>query len=125
MECTKPEDRNVASPFPATEPSLGLDGAEVGKYLKAAFIARPFGMPIPPNWLGLAAAVMLGALLHPGFWLIGAGLELAYLKLLTSSRRFRDVVDSAEGGIDAGRWTPRAIRLRPSWSTAAPRLPAI
>ncbi len=83
----------------------------MGKYVRAAFNARPFGMPVPPNWLGLAAVVMLGALLHPGFWLIGAGLELAYLRLLTGSRRFREVVDSAEGRNGAGRWTQRRSEL--------------
>ena len=42
-------------------------------YLAAAFNARPFGMPMPPNWFGVAAFGLLGALVDPGFWLIGAG----------------------------------------------------
>ena len=48
-------------------------------YLAAAFNARPFGMPIPPNWFALAAFGLLGAFVDPGFWLIGAGLEALYL----------------------------------------------
>jgi hypothetical protein len=60
----------------------------------AAFNARPFGMPIPPNWFGLAAFGMLGAMVDPGFWLIGAGLELLYLWGLTRSERFLAVVDA-------------------------------
>lgn len=67
------------------------------KYWWAAFNARPLGMPIPPNWFGLAAFGMLGAFVHPGLWLIGAGLELAYLKLLSGSARFKKTVDATSG----------------------------
>ena len=44
-------------------------------YVAAAFNARPFGMPVPPNWFAVAAVVLLGAFVNPGLWLIGAGLE--------------------------------------------------
>lgn len=67
----------------------------LGRYLRAAFSARPLGMPIPPNWIALAAVGLLGVI-HPGFWLLGGGLELLYLWLLVSSARFRRAVD-AEG----------------------------
>lgn len=63
-------------------------------YLKAAFNARPAGMPIAPNWIGVAAFGLLGALANPGFLAIGAGLELAYLLGLTGSSRFRRNVDA-------------------------------
>lgn len=63
-------------------------------YLLAAFNAKPFGMPIPPNWFGLAAFGLLGVFLTPGFWLLGAGLEVAYLAALSGSQRFRNVVDA-------------------------------
>lgn len=66
-------------------------------YLAAAFNARPFGMPVPPNWFGVAAFALLGALINPGFWLIGAGLEGLYLWALSRNERFRATVD-AEGG---------------------------
>jgi hypothetical protein len=61
-------------------------------YLKAAFNARPLGMPIPPNWLALAAFGLLGGFISPGFWVLGAGLELAYLYWLANSERFRRTV---------------------------------
>jgi hypothetical protein len=67
------------------------------KYWWAAFNARPLGMPIPPNWFGLAAVGLLGAFINPGIWLMGAGLELAYLKLLAGNSRFRKTVDAASG----------------------------
>lgn len=67
------------------------------KYWWAAFNARPMGMPIPPNWFGLAAIGLLGVFVHPGLWLIGAGLELAYLKLLSGNVRFRKTVDAGDG----------------------------
>lgn len=63
-------------------------------YLKAAFNARPAGMPIPPNWIGVAAFGLLGALANPGFLAIGAGLELAYLLGLAGNGRFRRTVDA-------------------------------
>jgi len=65
-----------------------------GRYLWSAFNARPLGMPLPPNWFGLAAFALLGAFVSPGFWLLGAGLELGYLLLLARSARFRRAVDA-------------------------------
>ncbi|HEY6643843.1 hypothetical protein [Povalibacter sp.] len=73
-------------------------------YLAAAFNARPLGMPVPPNWFGVAAFALLGALINPGFWLIGAGLEGLYLWALSRNDRFRATVD-AEGGKQ--NWTSR------------------
>jgi hypothetical protein len=66
-------------------------------YLAAAFNARPFGMPIPPNWFAVAAFALLGAFVNPGFWLIGAGLEGLYLWALSQHPRFRAVVDADAG----------------------------
>jgi hypothetical protein len=68
-----------------------------GTYLRAAFNARPLGMPIPPNWLALAAAGLLGWFIHPGLWLIAGGLELGYLFALTNNARFRRAVDADAG----------------------------
>lgn len=75
-------------------------------YLAAAFNARPLGMPIPPNWIGLAAFGLLGAFLNPGFWLIGAGLEIGYLFWLSRSSRFRAAVD-ATVGVEPPDWNQR------------------
>jgi hypothetical protein len=66
------------------------------RYIKSAFNARPLGMLIPPNWVGLAAFALLGLFLNPGFFVIGAGLELAYLFLLVSNKRFQRVVDARD-----------------------------
>jgi hypothetical protein len=52
-------------------------------------------MWVPPNWIGVAAFALLG-LLEPGLWLLGAGLELGYLLLLSSNARFQRVVDSQD-----------------------------
>lgn len=65
-------------------------------YIKAAFSAKPAGMPLSPNWIFVAAASMLGILLNPGFLLLGAGLELGYLLTLGNNERFRRVVNSRE-----------------------------
>ena len=72
-------------------------------YLKAAFNARPIGMFVPPNWIGLAGVALAG-LLNPGFWAIGAGLELAYLFGLSSSKRFQRVVDGSAKLEDREQW---------------------
>ena len=60
-------------------------------YIKTAFNARPMGMFIPPNWVGLGVLAFLGTL-NPGFWIMGAGLELGYLLLLSTNPRFQRVV---------------------------------
>src|SRR5687768_11063660 len=63
-------------------------------YIKAAFNARPIGMFVAPNWIGLALFAVLGWLSWP-FLLIGAGLELAYLYLLSTNKRFQRYVAGA------------------------------
>lgn len=70
-------------------------------YLAAAFNARPLGMPIPPNWFGIAAFGILGALVNPGLWLIGLGLEGLYLWSLSRNERFRATVDAEAGMTDS------------------------
>jgi hypothetical protein len=72
-----------------------------------AFTFRPLGMPVPPNLFGLAAFGLLGAFLSPGFFLIGAGLEVAYLALLAGNKRFRA---AAELGSAAARGDDERVR---------------
>jgi hypothetical protein len=64
------------------------------RYIAAAFNARPFGMLIAPNWVGLAAMGLMG-LAEPGFWVLGAGLELGYLLLLGTNSRFQRTVNAS------------------------------
>ncbi len=75
-------------------------------YLKAAFNARPFGMFIAPNWIGLAGFGLLG-LTNPGFWLLGAGVELAYLLALVTNGRFQRVVDRRSTAGEEDEWKGR------------------
>ena len=70
-------------------------------YLAAAFNARPLGMPIPPNWFGIAGFALLGALVNPGLWLIGLGAEGLYLWWLSRNERFRATVDAEAGVSDS------------------------
>jgi hypothetical protein len=79
-------------------------------YVGAAFNARPLGMPIPPNWLGLVAVGLLG-MVNPGFWLIGAGLELGYLLTVSSSARFRATVDGKFLQEASGSWESKRAAL--------------
>jgi hypothetical protein len=74
---------------------------EKPSYLAAAFNARPLGMPIPPNWFGIATFGLLGALINPGLWLIGLGVEGFYLWTLSKNARFRATVDAAAGVTDS------------------------
>jgi hypothetical protein len=70
-------------------------------YLWKAFNARTLGMPVPLNWFGLAAFGVLGALVNPGLWLVGAGMEGLYLWWLSRNERFRAVVDAEAGVSDS------------------------
>ncbi len=65
------------------------------EYVREAFNARPIGMFIPPNWIGLGAFALLGVL-NPGFWVIGIGAELGYLWVLGNNQRFRRFVDASK-----------------------------
>jgi hypothetical protein len=65
----------------------------ITRYLKQAFWARPWGMWISPNLVGLAAFGLLG-FENWGFWVLGAGVELGYLLMLSTNPRFQRIVDS-------------------------------
>lgn len=72
-------------------------------YIIAAFNARPIGMFVPPNWIGLGGTLLLG-LIDPGFLLLGAGLELAYLFTLAHNPRFQRFVNGS-----------RMVQARQQW----------
>lgn len=65
-------------------------------YLREAFSAKPIGMFVAPNWIGLTVMTILGIAVDPGFFVLGAGLECGYLYWLTSNRRFRNLVEAKE-----------------------------
>jgi hypothetical protein len=79
-------------------------------YLTAAFNARPFGMFVAPNWVGLAAFGLLG-LTNPGFWILGAGLELGYLLTLATNVRFQRAIASQPLSAARSEWNDRIARL--------------
>jgi len=79
------------------------------QYLAGAFNARPFGMVVPPNWVGLAAIGLLG-LANPGFWVLGAGLELGYLLMLSTNERFRRTVAARQRSGSEGDWDARIAK---------------
>jgi hypothetical protein len=79
-------------------------------YLSAAFNARPMGMFVAPNWVGLAAFGILGVA-NPGFWVIGAGLELGYLLSLATNKRFQQTVAMKPLTAARQEWTGRIQRV--------------
>jgi hypothetical protein len=79
-------------------------------YVKEAFNARPIGMFVPPNWIGLAGVALLG-LLNPGFWAIGAGLELAYLFGLSNNRRFQRFVEGSAKLEERKEWQKKLAEI--------------
>ncbi len=83
---------------------------KIWHYIKAAFNAKPIGMFLPPNWLGLGLIFLLG-LMEPGLWLLGLGLELTYLYALSGSARFRRVVDGADVYQQRSAWESRVRKL--------------
>jgi hypothetical protein len=79
-------------------------------YLKAAFWAgvdvRGIGR-LPLNALSVLGFAILG-FGHPGFWLLGAGLETGFLATLATHPRFQRAIDArrhqlAAGGAEQGR----------------------
>lgn len=66
-------------------------------YWWKAFNAKPFGMPVPPNWFALAGFGLLGVFLSPGFLVLGLGVEIGYLAWLANNPRFRRAIDIDEG----------------------------
>jgi hypothetical protein len=79
-------------------------------YVTAAFNARPWGMFVAPNWVGVAAFGLLG-LTNPGFWVLGAGLELGYLLTLATNARFQRAVALRPASAAQAEWNARIQRL--------------
>ena len=79
-------------------------------YVRAAFNARPTGVFVPPNWIGLGVFGFLGVL-NPGFWIIGLGCELAYLGWLGTHPRFQRLVDGRRLLDERRRWQERLYDL--------------
>jgi hypothetical protein len=79
-------------------------------YLTAAFNARPMGMFVAPNWVGLAAFGLLG-LTNPGFWVLGAGLEVGYLLTLATNRRFQQTVVNRPLSASHAEWNQRIQKV--------------
>jgi hypothetical protein len=79
-------------------------------YVTAAFNARPFGMFVAPNWVGLGAFGLLG-FMEPGFWVLGAGLELGYLLLLSTNERFQRLVNAGPMIAATSDWNKRIQTL--------------
>lgn len=73
------------------------------RYLQAAFLARPEIPGLGHVPVNLIAVVCLGILgfVNPGFWFLGAGLEIAYLALLAGNPRFRAVIDAIDRPLPA------------------------
>ena len=79
-------------------------------FVAAAFNARPLGMFVAPNWVGLGAFGLLG-LVNPGFWVLGAGLELGYLLLLATHPRFQRAIAARPLSQANREWTGRIQKL--------------
>ena len=87
------------------------------RYVARAFVLRPRGMFFPPNFALLGAFALLGVV-NPGLWLIGAGVEVAYLLAVVSNARFRAAVDRDESGVVD---SDRAVEQRLTTLSAASR----
>ncbi len=75
-------------------------------YVREAFSARPIGMFVPPNWVGIGVIGLL-SLLNPGFLVLGAGLELAYLGVLANNERFQRWVRAVYQSKTSKNWQAR------------------
>ena len=79
-------------------------------YVRSAFNARPAGMFVPPNWIGIGMFGFLGVL-NPGFWIIGLGCELAYLGWLGTHPRFQRIVNGGLQLDEQRRWQAKLYNL--------------
>lgn len=79
------------------------------QYVRAAFNARPIGMFVAPNWIGLALFGLLGYAIDPGFWVLGAGLEVGYLSVLATHPRFQRLV-SGNASLGAQQTTVQKLQ---------------
>jgi hypothetical protein len=79
-------------------------------YVRKAFNARPIGMFVPPNWIGLGLFAVLGAL-NPGFWVIGLGAEFAYLWTLGTNKRFQRFVNASQQSQSRKQWQSKIDAL--------------
>lgn len=79
-------------------------------YIRKAFNARPIGMFVPPNWIGLGVFGILGVL-NPGFWMLGLGLELGYLWILGTSGRFQRFVAASQQVLTRKQWQTKIDSL--------------
>jgi hypothetical protein len=79
-------------------------------YIRAAFNARPIGMFVPPNWIGLGGVALFG-LLNPGVFLLGAGMELMYLFVLAHNPRFQRVVNARQMYQARQQWQDRLTTM--------------
>jgi len=99
------------------------------RYLSAAFWARLSiaglgGLPL--NAVAVTGCAILG-LANPGFWFLGAGLEIVYLWLLVANPRFRRVIDAQGRPVSsepdpAAREAALIARLPASGKTALERI---
>ncbi len=73
-------------------------------YVKRAFFVKPHikGLgEVPVNVLAVGGIAVLG-LANPGFWLLGASVEVAYLYLVSHDERFRKWVQAMERAEHSG-----------------------
>src|SRR5262245_24544277 len=118
--CSSPPSTALRAPHtegaePTTEPRVIMVEAMATKpgffdYITAAFNARPIGMFVAPNWVGLAAFGLLG-ITNPGFWVLGAGLELGYLLTLATNRRFQNTVSGKPLAAARTAWNQRIANV--------------
>lgn len=83
------------------------------RYLNAAFFVRervPLLGPLPVNVLAVAAFTVLG-FGHPAFWLLGILGETAYLWAVSSSARFRKLVDAIDSAATAAAGEKRIVAI--------------
>jgi hypothetical protein len=85
------------------------------QYLNEAFHAKYLGMFVSPAWLILGFFTFLGAAINPGYWLIGAGTEMAYLFTIATHPRFQAYVQRRVRGEmdlkDMAEWQGRVKAL--------------
>jgi hypothetical protein len=85
---------------------MAPDRLTFADYLKSAFhrkVDLPLLGPMPLNKMALGVFAVLG-IANPGFWLLGAALELTYLFGVGGSQRFQKLVRGEQLLAEQDRW---------------------
>lgn len=93
---------------------MAREKLEFMDYVKEAFNLKvhvPAMGKVPVNWIAIVGIGALSLITSPYMLLIGAGLELGYLYTLSTSPRFRKLIQAVQDSKKRKEWEDKKIRI--------------